>query len=71
MVRNLEAIAIVAAVVLYYKESPDRKDQRHYEAWQVIDKAARVETSYARYSITVVDKVSCFQFCLENSNVGV
>jgi BTB/POZ domain-containing protein KCTD9 len=47
---NAESIAIVAAVVLYFKEAPDRKDQKHYEAWQVIDSAAaaKVPTSYAR-----------------------
>lgn len=47
---NAESIAIVAAVVLYFKEAPDRRDQKHYEAWQVIDNAAaaQVATSYAR-----------------------
>ena len=29
---NLESIAIVSAVILYFKESPDRKYQKHYEA---------------------------------------
>jgi BTB/POZ domain-containing protein KCTD9 len=48
--QNAEAIAIVAAVILYFKEIPDRKAQKHYEAWQVIDNAAaaNVPTSYAR-----------------------
>jgi BTB/POZ domain-containing protein KCTD9 len=48
---NAESIAIVAAVVLYFKEAPDRKAQKHYEAWQVIDSAAaaNVPTSYARF----------------------
>lgn len=47
---NAESIAIVAAVVLYFKEAPDRKEQKHYEAWQVVDSAAaaKVATSYAR-----------------------
>jgi BTB/POZ domain-containing protein KCTD9 len=47
---NAESIAIVAAVILYFKEAPDRKEQKHYEAWQVIDNAAtaKVSTSYAR-----------------------
>lgn len=47
---NAESIAIVAAVILYFKEAPDRRDQKHYEAWQVIDNAAAagVSTSYAR-----------------------
>ena len=48
---NAESIAIVAAVILYFKEIPDRKSQKHYEAWQVIDNAsaASVTTSYARF----------------------
>lgn len=48
---NAESIAIVAAVILYFKEIPDRKTQKHYEAWQVIDNAsaAGVATSYARF----------------------
>ena len=49
LIENLEAIAIVSAVVLYFKEAPDRRDRKHYEAWQVIDQAHGVETSYARY----------------------
>lgn len=48
---NAESIAIVAAVILYFKEIPDRKTQKQYEAWQVIDNAsaAGVATSYARF----------------------
>lgn len=47
---NAESIAIVAAVIFFFKEAPNRKAQRHYEAWQVIDHAAaaHVPTSYAR-----------------------
>ena len=47
---STESIAIAAAVALYFKEIPDRKEQKHYEAWQVIDNAAaaKVPTSYAR-----------------------
>jgi BTB/POZ domain-containing protein KCTD9 len=37
--QNAESIAIVAAVVLYFKEIPDRKAEKHYKAWQVIDNA--------------------------------
>lgn len=50
LLQNAESIAIVAAVALYFKEIPDRKAQKHYEAWQVIDNAAaaKVPTSYAR-----------------------
>lgn len=47
---HAESIAIVAAVVFFFKEAPGRKAQKHYEAWQVIDHAAaaKVSTSYAR-----------------------
>jgi BTB/POZ domain-containing protein KCTD9 len=54
MFQNAESIAIVAAVVQYFKEIPDRKAEKHYKAWQVIDNAVvatqvsgRVFTSYA------------------------
>lgn len=48
---DAEAIALVVAVILYVKGAPDRKAQKHYEAWRVIDTAAaaKVNTSYARY----------------------
>jgi len=47
---DAEAIAIMVAVILYVKGAPDRKTQKHYEAWRVIDTAAaaKVTTSYAR-----------------------
>lgn len=46
---SIEAIAIFSAAALYLKEAPDRKDQKHYEAWQVVEKAEGRETSYSRY----------------------
>jgi BTB/POZ domain-containing protein KCTD9 len=48
--QNAESIAVIAAVSLYFKEIPDRKARKHYEAWQVIDNAAaaKTATSYAR-----------------------
>jgi BTB/POZ domain-containing protein KCTD9 len=48
---NAESFAIIAAVILYFKGGPDRKAQKHYEAWQIIDNAAanRLSTSYARF----------------------
>lgn len=49
LIDKIEAIAIFTAVVQYLKDAPDRKDRKHYEAWQVIDNAKGVETSYARY----------------------
>lgn len=50
LLQSAESIAIVAAVILYFKEIPDRKARKHYEAWQIIDNAAaaNVPTSYAR-----------------------
>jgi BTB/POZ domain-containing protein KCTD9 len=50
LLQSAESIAIVAAVILYFKEIPDRKAQKHYKAWQVIDNAAaaKTSTSYAR-----------------------
>jgi len=50
LLQNVEVMAIVAALIVYLKEVPERKAQRHYEAWQVIDSAAtaKVATSYAR-----------------------
>ncbi|MEM9164137.1 MAG: pentapeptide repeat-containing protein [Cyanobacteria bacterium P01_F01_bin.4] len=51
LLEDAEAIALVVAVILYVKGAPDRKAQKHYEAWRVIDTAAaaNVTTSYARY----------------------
>ena len=48
---DAEAIALAIAVILYVRGAPDRKTQKHYEAWRVIDTAAaaNVTTSYARY----------------------
>lgn len=48
---NAESFAIVAAVILYFKSAPDRKAQKHLEAWQFIDNAAAAQlfTSYARF----------------------
>jgi BTB/POZ domain-containing protein KCTD9 len=47
---NAESISITTLAILYLKEIPDRKAQKHYEAWQIIDNAAaaNVSTSYAR-----------------------
>lgn len=48
---NAESFAIVAAVILYFKGAPDRKAQKHYEAWRIIESvaAAKLSTSYARF----------------------
>lgn len=51
LLSDIESIAAVIAVILYIKGAPDRRAQRHYEAWQVIDMAAanQMSGSYARY----------------------
>jgi uncharacterized protein YjbI with pentapeptide repeats len=50
MLQQAESIAILLAVVLYFKEAQERRDKNHYESYQVIDQAAAagVPTSYAR-----------------------
>lgn len=45
---NIEGFSILLVAVLYILESKQRKQQSYYEAWQVIDAASGVETSYAR-----------------------
>lgn len=49
LLEKAETIAIVSAAVLFYKEAPSRKKQRRYESWQVVDSAAGIDISYARY----------------------
>jgi hemoglobin-like flavoprotein/uncharacterized protein YjbI with pentapeptide repeats len=41
-------ISLVLALVLFIKESPDRRKQFHYQAWSTIDSAHNVKVSYAR-----------------------
>jgi hypothetical protein len=43
-----ETISLVLALVLFIKESPDRRKQFHYQAWSTIDAAHNVKVSYAR-----------------------
>ncbi|MEA5462913.1 pentapeptide repeat-containing protein [Leptothoe sp. PORK10 BA2] len=51
LLSDIESIAAVIAVILYLKGAPDRRAQRHYDAWRVIDLAAanQMSVSYARY----------------------
>ncbi len=51
LLSDVESIAAVIAVILYIKGAPERRVQRHYEAWQVVDMAAsaKMGVSYARY----------------------
>ncbi len=43
-----EAIAIIMAVVLFYKEAPDRKLRKHKDLLKVLDAAAHITNSQAR-----------------------
>ncbi|MBU7581395.1 MAG: pentapeptide repeat-containing protein [Nostoc sp. TH1S01] len=36
---TLQDLSILAAVILYFRETPSRKKQEHYEAWRVINSA--------------------------------
>ena len=51
LLSDVESIAAVIAVILYIKAAPERRAQRHYEAWQIVDMAAsaKMSVSYARY----------------------
>jgi hemoglobin-like flavoprotein len=44
----VEPISIIAAIILYVKEIPDRKKEFRYQAWSVIDAAHGVKVSPAR-----------------------
>jgi hypothetical protein len=65
LLQSAESIAIIAGLIVYFKEVPDRKARKHYEAWQVIDNAAaaKVPTSYAR-------KQALEDLCSSNSKFG-
>jgi uncharacterized protein YjbI with pentapeptide repeats len=44
-----EGFSILAAVLLFLMETPQRNKQAHYEAWKVIDASHGLKTSYARF----------------------
>ncbi|MCC5667760.1 pentapeptide repeat-containing protein [Nostoc sp. CHAB 5784] len=48
LLSDVEPISIIAALILYIKESPDRKKEFQYQAWSVIDAAHGVKVSPAR-----------------------
>jgi hypothetical protein len=48
ILKNIEGISICVAVILYFMESGNRKQRRHYDAWQVVDAAHGIKTSRAR-----------------------
>lgn len=61
LLERSEALALISAVILFFKEARNRKRQAHYAAWQVIDNAAGNRSSYARYQALQdlnADKVS-------------
>ena len=43
-----DTISLVVALVLFIKETPDRRKQFHYQAWSIVDAAHNVKVSYAR-----------------------
>jgi uncharacterized protein YjbI with pentapeptide repeats len=49
LLERSEAIALILAVILFFKEARNRKRQSQYLAWQVIDNAIGNSASYARY----------------------
>ncbi|ELS03641.1 putative low-complexity protein [Xenococcus sp. PCC 7305] len=48
MLDALDGFAIIVALFLFLLETPDRTQQAQYEAWQVVDAAHGLKTSYAR-----------------------
>lgn len=69
---NTANIAITSALTLYFLEAPNRRKQKHYEAFQVIDSASGIETSYARYRALQdlnKDNVSLKELDLPNVNL--
>ncbi|MEM9274037.1 MAG: pentapeptide repeat-containing protein [Cyanobacteria bacterium P01_F01_bin.143] len=45
---SLDGFAMIVALFLFLLETPDRTQQAQYEAWQVVDSAHGLKTSYAR-----------------------
>ncbi|KAF3883818.1 MULTISPECIES: globin domain-containing protein [Nostocales] len=43
-----DTVSLVVALVLFIKETPDRRKQFHYQAWGTVDAAHGVKVSYAR-----------------------
>ncbi len=48
LLEGADAISLLVALVLYIKETPDRKKEFHYQAWSTVDNATGVKVSYAR-----------------------
>ncbi|MDJ0902044.1 MAG: pentapeptide repeat-containing protein [Xenococcus sp. MO_188.B8] len=45
---SLETFSILVALWIFFLETPDRTQKAQYEAWQVVDAAHGLKTSYAR-----------------------
>lgn len=45
----IESFSIIVVAILFILESSDRKKQKLYQLWNLIDGAGTTETSYARY----------------------
>ena len=48
LLNSLETFSILVALWLFFLETPDRTQKAQYEAWQVVDAAHGLRTSYAR-----------------------
>eukprot|EP00475_Leptophrys_vorax_P043255 TRINITY_DN8265_c0_g1_i1.p1 TRINITY_DN8265_c0_g1~~TRINITY_DN8265_c0_g1_i1.p1 ORF type:complete len:626 (+),score=153.93 TRINITY_DN8265_c0_g1_i1:182-1879(+) len=47
---NLDSFSLIAGVIWFIKEYPDRRKESHYQAWTIIDSAKDSKMSYARNS---------------------
>ncbi|MFB2896852.1 pentapeptide repeat-containing protein, partial [Aerosakkonemataceae cyanobacterium BLCC-F50] len=48
IVESADVLSLIIALVLFIKETPDRRKQFYYQAWSTIDAAHGVKVSYAR-----------------------
>jgi uncharacterized protein YjbI with pentapeptide repeats/hemoglobin-like flavoprotein len=48
ILNGADAISLIVALVIFIKETPDRRKQFHYQAWSTIDAAHNIKVSYAR-----------------------
>ena len=48
MLESADVVSLIVALVLFIKETPDRKKQFHYQAWSIVDGANGIRKSYAR-----------------------
>lgn len=66
---NIEGFSILTVAILYILESQERRENRIYEAWQVVDNAsaAKVSTSYAR--IKALEDLNKYRVSLKGIDV--